>query len=147
MAFGHQSVIAVAMRGKDQRQIGDSFQAPRDCIQQFWRPFEGVIGKDVIPVLVEDREMNMHTAAGIVFVGFGHKAGRHPVFTGKAAHQHLEQIGIIGCAQRVGNMDQVDFKLSQTNLGCGGFDINLHRVAGVIEIVKEVIKGVEGAQA
>ena len=70
--------------------------------------------KDVVAVLVEHREMRVQTRAGVILVGFRHKARGKAVAAGKSLDQHLEQPRIIGGAQGIVTVHQVDFELAQT---------------------------------
>jgi hypothetical protein len=61
----------------------------------------------------------------------------------QALDQHLEQPGIIGGAQGVVAMHQVDLELAKPGFRGGGVGGNVHRLAGVIKVGEEGVEGVQ----
>ena len=143
VAFGDEAFVAVGMGRKDQREIGNALQAARDGVAQERRALGAAVGEDVVAGGVEQRDVGVQAVAGEILVRLGHEAGRHAVVAGKPAHQHLEEPGIVGRAQRVGHMGEVDLELAEADLGERGLGGDVHRIAGVIKVVEEAVEGVE----
>ena len=89
--------------------------------------------------------MRVQARPGVIFVGFRHKACGKAVAAGEALDQHLEQPGVIGGAQGVVAMHEVDLELAQTCFGNGGIGGDVHLFAGVIKIGEEFIELVQRA--
>ena len=91
--------------------------------------------------------MHVQARACVILVGFGHERRGKTVFAGHAAHQHLEQPRIIRSLQGVWLVHHVDFELAQTGLGNRGVCGNVHQVAGVVKLGKELVELVQRPQA
>ena len=143
--LGHQPVVAVGMGREDQRAVMHRGKAPGDGLFQHLRPVMPAIVEDVFAVGVDDREMGVQPIAGIVGIGLGHETGGKAVAAGQTLDQHLEEPGIIGGAQRVVGVHQIDLELAQAGFGDCRVGGNIHRLAGVIEVGKEGVEGIQRA--
>jgi hypothetical protein len=90
--------------------------------------------------------MQVHAVAGPVLIGFGHETGGKAVPPRQPLDQHLEQPGVVGHLQHVVGMQQVDLELADPGLGYGGVGVDVHRLAGVIEIGEETVERIQRAQ-
>ena len=85
----------------------------------------------------------MHSVARVILVGFRHKRGGKAVFARNAFDQKLEQPRVIRRLQSIGLVHHIDFELSGACLGnqcVGGY---IHRLAGIINFGKELIKSIK----
>ena len=145
MGIGHQPVKAVGMGREDQRGIVHRLQAARHGMAHQLRAFRPAIVEHVLAVAVDQREMRVQPGPGIFQIGFCHEAGGKAVAARQALDQHLEQPGIVGGAQGVVTMHHVDFELAETGFRGRGIGRNVHRLARVVEIGEEGVKGVQRA--
>ena len=139
----YQPFIAVLMRRENQRGIVHRVQAAPDRMFHHRRAFWPAAVKHIVARLVDQAEMGVQARPGIFRIGFGHEAGGKAVAARQTLDQHLEQPGIIGGAQGVVAMHQVDLKLPQARLRSRGVGRNVHRFAGVVQIGEEGVESVQ----
>ena len=111
------------------------------------RALGAAIVKDIIAGRIQHGEMCVQAGARIISIGFRHEAGGKAVPPCEAAHQHLEQPGIIGRTQSIIAMHHINLELAQTCLGDGGIGGNVHFLAGVVKIGEEFVELVKRADA
>ena len=145
MGFRHHPVKAIGMRAKDQRRALHRVHAARHSVAQRVGPLRPAIVEDVVALLIQYREMGVQAGAGVILIRFRHKACGKAVPPCQTLDQHLEQPCVIGGAQRIVTMHEVDLELAQTRLGNGGVGGDVHLFAGVIKIGEEQIELVERA--
>lgn len=146
MFAGDQPFVRILMRRKNQRGIVHRVQATRHRILHHRGAFRAAGIEHVVALFINHRKMGVQARTRIFGVGFGHKAGGKAVATRQtlSLSKHLEQPGIIGGAQGVVAMHQVDFKLPRPVSEGGGVCRDVHRFTGVIEVGEEGVEGVKG---
>jgi hypothetical protein len=90
--------------------------------------------------------MRMQAAAGVILVGLGHEARRHPVLAREAADEELEEPRVIRRLQSVGLVHEVDLELAGAGLRDRGVGGNVHRLAGAVEPREKGVPRVQLAQ-
>ena len=145
MGFRHHPVKAVGVRTEHQRRAPHRVHAARHGVAQRGGPLGPAIVKDVVAIFIQHRKMRVQARAGVILIGFRHKACGKAVPPRQPFDQHFEQPCVVGGAQGVVAMHQVDLELAQTRLGNGGVGGDVHLFAGVIEIGEEQIELIKRA--
>ena len=134
------------MRGKDQCKFWQTSEAARNRLFQKIGAQIAAICKDIVAMLIKDREMGVKSVSGKILVRFCHETCRHIVVPRQPMHQHLEQPGIVSRPQSIWHMAQVDFKLAFTTFGNRGLCRNAHSLAGLVEFIEKDIKCIKCAE-
>ena len=103
----------------------------------------GAVVEYVVAVRVEQAEVNMQSIARAIAVGLGHEAGGETMLARDALDRALEEQRIVGGAQRVGDMQQVDLELAGAVFGdhrVGGYIL---RFAGGIDVGDKSLELIE----
>ena len=105
------------------------------------------IAEDVLAgLLVDDALVDVHGAAGLLAMRLGHEGGVHLVPQRRLAHGALEQEDLVGQIERIA-VQEVDFHLRRAVLVDQRVDVDVLRLAEVVDVVEERIELVDGVDA
>ena len=100
-------------------------QPGQEVVGDVGEPLVAVAVQQVRPGVVRQRQVQVEAGSLVVVPGLADERGQQPVDRGHLLDHVLEQVGAVGCVQRVG-VAQVDLVLRAAELVVGGVGAEIH---------------------
>ncbi len=145
--IGDQTAIRVHIRGEQRHDVRNVFLQTADVVQeQLGLATVGVAENVLARFAIDDALVHMHGAAGFARHGLGHEGGEHIVAQRRFAQGAFEKEHLVGQIERIA-MQEVDFHLPGADFVNQGVDIEVHRLAIVVNILEQRIELVDRVDA